>query len=199
MPKKSSNHIDTALAKLTRLGVFQVSDAEIVGVTRLTITRLCSAGKLRRLAPGLYADAGAKLDPETLDFRIACIRCGPESFIGGLTALFYYGITEEVPDRTWVIAPREIRSPSKMIRLIRSSKSTTVGVIAEKDFRIASPERAILEGLWYRTKIGEGVAIAAARKALLTRKVERKKLYEVAKMLELSKVLERYWEAISSK
>ena len=143
MSKKSSSGINRAIDRLTKMGVFQVSDAETAGISRSRLSRLCLARELLRVAPGIYSFPDAKVDPETLDFRIACIRCGPDSVIGGLTALFYYRLIEEVPDRTWVIAPQKNRSPSKSIRLIRSSKPMNIGVVIEKHFRIVSPERAI--------------------------------------------------------
>ena len=113
MSKKSLSNFDKAIDKLTKMGVFQVSDAESAGIARSRLSRLCLTEKLLRVAPGIFSFPNSRVDPETLDFRIACIRCGPDSVIGGLTALFYYGLIEEVPDRTWVIAPQKIRSPSK--------------------------------------------------------------------------------------
>ena len=57
-------------------------------------------------------------------------------------------------------------------------------------------ERSIIEGLWFRTKIGERTAINAARTALKQGLTTERKLGEMAKKLKLRSVFEKYWEAI---
>jgi hypothetical protein len=64
-------------------------------------------------------------------------------------------------------------------------------------YRIASIERAILEGLKFITKIGEKTAIKAAREALAKRQTTELKLAKAAKQLGLESVLAKYLEVIT--
>lgn len=184
--------------KLKELGIFKSADAEREGISRVTLSRLLAAGSLSRLDTGIYAHRETKLKAETLDFAIACLRCGEHSIIGGITALSYYGLTEEVPDRIWILVPPEIRSPSLKYRVIRTKQSLEIGILEKDGYRIVSVERAILDGLWYRSKIGEAMALAAARRAIKTKRVTRQKLFNTAQELDQIKILEKYWELINT-
>lgn len=71
------------------------------------------------------------------------------------------------------------------------------GIVSEKGYRIASVERAVLEGLKFITKIGERIAIRAAREALANGHTSELKLARAAKELGLESVLAKYLEVIN--
>lgn len=83
-------------------------------------------------------------------------------------------------------------------RVIRTKQNLEIGTIKKDGYRIVSIERAILDGLWYKSKIGETIALAAARRAIKTRRVSRQKLFNTAQELEQTKSLEKYWEMINT-
>ncbi len=198
MTGKDSAQRGKSLKRLTAMGIFQVKDAEHAGLSRATLSRMVAAGVMQSVALGVYKMSAVDIAHEELDFIVACMRCGPDAAIGGLTALYHYGFIEEVPDRIWLVVPHEVRSANKNYRLLRTKHPPKAGIIRHGRYRIISPERAVLEALRFSSKIGEGMAIAAARKALKGKDVTRKKLYELAKKFGLIKVLENYWEAIAS-
>ena len=179
-------------------GIFQISDAVKLGLPRYALSRMTKEGKLRRLGPGIYVSSESEIDPEYFDFIVGCMLCGPKAAVGGITALFHYQLIEEVPDRTWMVAPPEVRSPNRKYRVIRTTTKLNHGIAAENGFRIVTPERAILEALRHKSKIGERIAISAARKAIFEKKIDHKKLFKVAKKLGLLNVLHKYWEIIST-
>ncbi|MCC7307669.1 MAG: hypothetical protein IT173_08885 [Acidobacteria bacterium] len=74
---------------------------------------------------------------------------------------------------------------------------TKSAIVNEMGYRIASIERAILEGLKFITKIGEKTAIKAAREALAKRQTTELKLAKAAKQLGLESVLAKYLEVIT--
>ncbi len=71
----------------------------------------------------------------------------PESAVGGLSALFYYSLADQVPQQTWVIVPPNKRVSSKNYHLIRTKTPLKHGIVEHDGFRIVSIERAIAEGL----------------------------------------------------
>jgi predicted transcriptional regulator of viral defense system len=176
-------------------GVFTLAEAKEMGISQQTVSRLVASHHLLRVGRGLYVHRGARLGANT-GFQIACAKFGPESAIGGLSALFHYNLCEQVPGETWVLVPPETRTSVPGFRLIRTRTTLRRGIVAEKGYRIASVERAVLEGLKYATKIGERVAFKAARDALAHGMTNEVKLGKSARELGLQPILHRYMELI---
>lgn len=183
-------------SKLKKLGPFTLKQAKSVGLSQPTLSRLIQAGLINRIGRGLYLHPKASVTSE-VDFKIACQKFGPESIVGGLSALYYYNLIEQVPTQTWVIVPPDISSRNRLFRLMRIKSDTTKGVISKDDYKIVSLERALLEALKFSSKIGERVALKAVRTALANRQTTETKLGKMAEQLGLKSVLYRYFEAIT--
>jgi predicted transcriptional regulator of viral defense system len=180
---------------LKKLGPFSLSQAEEIGISQQELSRLVKEEKIERLERGIYLHPKAKVSRE-IDFQIACTKFGPKSVVGGLTALFYYNLANQVPQQTWVLVPPEQRSYARGYRLIRTKTPLNVGVIHGDGFRIVSIERAIVEGFKLASKIGERTAIKAARIAIQQKQTTLKKIGVMAKELGLDAYLTKYFEAI---
>jgi predicted transcriptional regulator of viral defense system len=185
----------TQETKLKQLGPFTLEQARAVGISHQELSRLVKEEKIHRLERGIYLHPKAKVSRE-IDFQIACVKCGPDSVVGGLTALFYYNLVNQVPKQTWILVPPEKRTSSKGYRLIRTKTPLNVGVIKDNGFRIVSIERAIVEGFKLASKIGERTAIKAARIAIQQKLTTLKKIGVMAKELGLDAYLNKYFEAI---
>lgn len=180
---------------LKKLGPFSLSQAEEIGISQQELSRLVKEEKIERMERGIYLHPKAKVSRE-IDFQIACTKFGPKSVVGGLTALFYYNLANQVPQQTWVLVPPEQRSHAKGYRLIRTKTPLDVGIIHGDGFRIVSIERAIAEGFKLASKIGERTAIKAARIAIQQKQTTLKKIGVMAKELGLEAYLTKYFEAI---
>jgi predicted transcriptional regulator of viral defense system len=180
---------------LKKLGPFSLSQAEEIGISQQELSRLVKEEKIERMERGIYLHPKAKVSRE-IDFQIACTKFGPKSVVGGLTALFYYNLANQVPQQTWVLVPPEQRSYARGYRLIRTKTPLNVGVIHGDGFRIVSIERAIAEGFKLASKIGERTAIKAARIAIQQKQTTLKKIGVMAKELGLDAYLTKYFEAI---
>lgn len=182
-------------AQLKKLGPFSLSQAEDLGIPQQELSRLVKEGKIERMERGIYLHPKAKVSRE-IDFQIACTKFGPTSVVGGLTALFYYNLANQVPQQTWVLVPPQQRSHAKGYRLIRTKTPLNIGVIEGDGFRIVSIERAIAEGFKLASKIGERTAIKAARIAIQQKQTTLKKIGMMAKELGLDSYMTKYFEAI---
>lgn len=167
-----------------------------LGISQATLSRLVKEGKVHRLGHGIYAHPATEIPPEEIDFAVACARFGPNSAIGGLTALFHYGLTNQPPSQIWVIAPPEKSDHNKFYRALRTKTSPTEGINEFRFYRMTNIERTIIEALHFSTKLGLRTAIGAARSALQQKLTTEKKLGEMATKLKLRPVLEKYWESI---
>ncbi len=183
-------------SKLKKLGIFTMLQAEKIGLSQQELSRLVSAEKLKPVSRGIYLHPEADLEGD-VGFQIACAKLGPDAAIGGLSALFYYNLAEQVPGHTWVMVPSERKTRESGYKLIRTKVSLDKGVVTENGYRIVSLERAILEGLKFITKIGERTAVKAARDALAKRQTTELKLGKAAKELGLESVLTKYLEVIA--
>ncbi len=182
--------------KLEKLGIFSTQDAVNAGISQPTLSRLVKAEKLIRLEHGLFLHPEAKIDLSELDFAIACAKLGKKSVIGGLSALFRYGLISQVPDQIWILVPVSVKSNNPLYRCIRTKLNLTLGVVNSRFYRITNIERTLIEALNYSTKIGASLAVGAVRKAIEEGKTTEKKLYEMAKLLGAEKVFSKYWEVI---
>ncbi len=182
-------------SKLKALGIFTLHQAEMIGLSQQDLSRLVIAGKIKRVARGIYLHPQADLKGD-VGFQIACAKFGPNAAIGGLSALFHYNLTEQIPGHTWVMVRSDRKTRESGYKLIRTKVSLEKGIVTENGYRIVSLDRAILEGLKFITKIGERTAVKAARDALAKRHTTELKLGKAAKELGLESILSKYLEVI---
>jgi predicted transcriptional regulator of viral defense system len=183
------------VSKVKKFGVFTLAQGKSVGISQQEISRLVAGKDLVRLGRGIYLHPNASLDKD-VGFQIAYSKFGPQSAIGGLSALYHYNLAEQVPGEIWVMVPPEKRTRESGYKLIRTKTNLDKQVVEEKGYRIVTVERAVLESLKFITKIGERTAIKAAREALSTRKTTEARLAKSAKELGLERVLAKHLEVI---
>jgi predicted transcriptional regulator of viral defense system len=183
-------------AKLKKAGFFKLEDARKIGVSQPALSRLVKQGKINRVGRGIYVHPKANVSA-TADFQIALTKFGQESAIGGLTALFHYNLIEQVPTQVWVLVPPTVWTKERSYRLMRTKSDLTVGVEAKDGYRIASIERALVEGLKFSSKIGKTTALKAVRAALKNKQTNLPKLRKMASALHLDSTLARFVEDIT--
>ena len=184
---------------LNKLGVFTAKEARnLLSISQPTLYRLKQEGLIERVARGLFIHSSAKIEHENLDYIIACKTFGSKAVIGGLSALFYYNLVEQVPLNIWVLTPPSKTKSiiQKKYRLIRTKLSLKVEVKEKNQFKIVSLERALIEGLKHESKIGEGIVFAAIKKALQGQLTTEGKLARAARKLKITNILEKKWELI---
>ena len=165
-------------------------------ISQPTLSRWVQQGLINRIARGLYLHPKSKIAPEMLDFIIACAKFAPKATIGGLTALYHYGLINQPPGQVWVLVPAQRVNRDPKYRCLRTTMSFQYGIVRHHHYNITNIERTLLEAMKYATKIGERTAIQATRRALNEGLTTEVKLGKMATTLKLRRVLEKYWEAI---
>ncbi len=140
----------------------------------------------------------SSIKPEELDFAITCTHFGAQAVIGGLSALFYYGLIDQAPQQIWVIIPPSRKDQTSMgqFKCLRTTTTLSYGIHEKKYFRITNIERTLIESLKFSSKIGPRIAIQATRLALEENLTTLAQLGRMADNLKMSKILEKYWESI---
>jgi predicted transcriptional regulator of viral defense system len=193
----ASNALD--LKKIKSVGFLTATQIQKhLGVSQPTLSRLVKEGRVRRVSHGLYVHPDFEVPSHEVDFAVACVRFGPKSAIGGLSALFHYGLIDQAPSQIWVITPPEKSDHNRLYRTLRTKTSPREGIDSFEYYRMTSVERTLIEALRFSTKIGARVAINAARRAIKQGLTTEKKLGEMARKLKLQFVVKNYWEAIVS-
>ena len=181
---------------IRKTGVFTLAQAEELGLSQQSVSRLVASGHIMRVGHGVFLHPKARVGGD-VSFRIAAARFGRESVIGGLSALFHYNLCEQIPLEVWVLVPPSKRTTAQGFRLIRTKADLDKWVVDEQGYRIASIERTLLEAMRYATKIGERTAVKASRDALASGLTTERRLAKAAKDLGLERTLARYLEYIA--
>ena len=192
MPKSASN-IPGSLKKQGRFTYTQAKDA---GLSQANITHFLKIKAIERIDRGIYEVVEKFLDPATRDFSVACLRFGGQSAIGGLSALFHYGLADEVPNQVWVLVPPSKYSTVKPYRLIRTKIDLSIGIETNHTYRITSLERTLVDAFIFASKIGEKIAYRAALRAIREKRTTPTKIFKMAAHLGVAKRLLDHSQAL---
>lgn len=113
------------------------------------LQRLVSNGSLERITPGIYAISGVPLN----DFVLANSICTP-SYISLESALAYYGILEQFPYVVTSISLNKSKTlkHKKTFEYSHIDKKNYFGFRKDKDFLIATPEKALIDMIYLASK-----------------------------------------------
>jgi predicted transcriptional regulator of viral defense system len=189
---------NTLLTRLKNKGIVTTKELTKHKISEATLSRLVKSGQLERLTKGLYIHPeSTAIKPEDFDFIFACTKFGRASVIGGITALFHYDLIEQVPTQIWVIVKKGTRTKDKRFRLIPMDKINREGIIQNKNYRITSIERTIVEAFVYANRIGLRTAIEAITRAIKRKLTTINKISNIARKMKQEKALIKNWEAIT--
>lgn len=118
-------------------------------------------------------------------------------YVGFLTAMNYWGMTEQIPRTVFVATTkrkRDIEFGNQKFKFITLSKKKFFGYIKEKsgktEFNISSREKTIIDGLMHPEYCG-GISEVAKAMWNSNKKIDWKEVLEIAKQIEVSVVLRR--------
>lgn len=174
---------------------FTLKEALSSGLTRYELGKLIASGQVSKIGRNLYISKKGNLDEESI-LQSASERIGEPSAICLLSALAHYGLTDEIPKRTWILVPQSKRARWSDIRLIRSRRPEwSVGIEKEAGYQITNISRSIVDALIYKRLIGTNVAMNALRKALQKKLVKLPDVLKIAKQMRVEKRIVPYIEA----
>lgn len=173
------------------------------GVPRMHLSRMVAAGKLQRVARGLYAlptyEGGEHSE------LVAVAKRAPAAVFCLLTALRLHGLTTQAPFEVWIAignsdhAPRMDHPPLRIVRF--SAASLSEGIETKRvggiQVRVTSAAKTVADCFKFRNKIGLDVALEALREARRERKASANDLWRFAKINRVANVMRPYMEAIA--
>jgi predicted transcriptional regulator of viral defense system len=190
------------LARARRL--LRARDVTRQGLPTIALTRLVQAGKLERVARGLYGLPGAAISEHRslaeVSARVA------KGVVCLLSALRVHEIGTQAPFEVWIAIPPHMVSPrldQPAIRVVRMSEAAlTDGVdrlnIDGIDVPVFNAARTVVDCFRFRNKIGLDVALEALRDGWSQRKFTLDDLWRHATTGRVANVMRPYIEAITA-
>jgi predicted transcriptional regulator of viral defense system len=184
---------------------FRVAEAIEAGVSRDTLSWLRKSGRLAAAGRGVlrFPDAGIG----TLsDLAIVSTRV-PAGTICLNSALSFWDLSDEIPDRVHIAVPRRTRRPAI------SEPATTIHVFnprtfdlgrqeartdADEPFWIYSPERSIADAMRMSRWVGRDVALHALQRYVRRSGSEPARVAEIARQLGASTRIQSALETLLS-
>ncbi len=172
---------------------FAYQDAIKRGLTRHDIRNLLESGEIERLSRGIYQYSKNDISEE-VQFKVASLKVGSESAVCLLSALAFYGLTDDIPTEVWLLVNASKRVSNGKIKLLRSRyPNWDIGITKTDNYKITSVERTVIDALVYKRLLGKAVSIEALRRAL-RKKTSIEKLFDMATKLDVLGKVRSYLE-----
>jgi predicted transcriptional regulator of viral defense system len=166
-PTRSSEHAVLALAHKRPL--LRARDLAEHALPTIALTRLVAAGKLERVARGVYSLPGRRLS-EHRSLAEACLLV-PQGVICLLSALRVHDIGTQAPFEVWMAIPQNAPTPridQPSLRIVRMSglalaEGIEIRRIDSVKVPVFSADKTVADCFKFRNKIGLDVALDALR------------------------------------
>jgi len=201
-PNPSQEQAVLALAQERSL--LRARDLAERSLPTVALTRLVAAGKLERVARGVYSLPGRALS-EHRSLAEVSLRV-PQGVVCLLSALRLHGIGTQAPFEVWLAIPHHFPTPrldQPALRAVRmSGPAMTEGIervlIDGIDVPVFNAEKTVADCFKYRNKIGLDVALEALRDAWSQGKLQMDALWRYATVDRVANVMRPYLESVTS-
>ena len=136
--------------------------------------------EIERVARGVYQRANKNYSDED-NFITTTVVIGKPCAVCLLSALEYYGLTDHIAKKTWLMVPVVKRTSVVNIKLFRKKLPRwNIGIENKKLYSITNIERTLVESIVYRRMLGSDVAMSALKKAIKGNKTTLNKVWNMA-------------------
>ncbi|GAB3759316.1 type IV toxin-antitoxin system AbiEi family antitoxin domain-containing protein [Ramlibacter monticola] len=184
--------------------LLRARDVTQQGLPTIALTRLVQAGKLERVARGLYGLPGAAIS-EHRSLAEVSARV-PKGVVCLLSALRVHEIGTQAPFEVWIAIPQHMVPPrldQPAIRVVRMSDDALAEGVEHLNIDgiqvpVFNAARTIVDCFRFRNKIGLDVALEALRDGWSQRKFRLDDLWRHATRGRAANVMRPYIEAITA-
>ncbi len=195
---------ERVLKLVEEMGVLRARDLEPYGIPRTYLSRLCAAGRLQRIARGLYVLPNSDIT-EHHTLAEVCKRV-PKGVVCLLSALRFHELTTQSPFEVWLAIGEKAWRPRieyPSLRFVRFSPTTlTAGVVEHQiegvPVRMFTPAKTVADCFKYRNKIGLDVAIESLRECLRSQHCTMDDLWHYAKICRVQNIMRPYLESLAT-
>jgi predicted transcriptional regulator of viral defense system len=204
MPSTNQTLEQAVLALAERQPLLRARDLAKRGVPTMVLSRLVAAGKLERIARGVYSQPGRALS-EHRSLAESALRV-PRGVVCLLSALRVHGVGTQAPFEVWMAIPPNTPTPrldQPALRVVRmSGAALTEGVehmeIDGVQVPVFNLAKTVADCFKYRNKIGLDVALEALRDGWSQRKLAIDALWHYATVNRVTNVMRPYLESVTA-
>jgi predicted transcriptional regulator of viral defense system len=175
---------------LSKRPVFSSAEGREAGIPARMLAYFCSQGEIERIGRGVYKIKHVDFDRdfEWEDLALTAMSI-PNGVICLISALSYYGLTDEIMREFWIAVPHSTTSPVRenthIIRMRNTSLGQSTVKIGNQEIKIFNRERTIIDAFRYLDKEVSLKALQAYLKTSKDIKPEIDKLIKYAKKLRV--------------
>jgi predicted transcriptional regulator of viral defense system len=203
-PNTPPNHDQAVLALAKQHPLMRARDLTEHALPTMVLSRLVQAGKLERVARGVYSLPNRKLTEHSSLAEVA-LRV-PRGVICLLSALRVHGIGTQAPFEVWLALPPHTPAPKLAQPAIRtvhlSGPALAEGIDEIQAEGIAVPvynaAKTVADCFKFRNKIGIDVALEALHDGWAQRKFTMDSLWHYATINRVANVMRPYLESVST-
>lgn len=185
-------------------GLLRAADLQPHGLPPQLLIKLCGAGRLRRVARGVYSLPDRPLT-EHHALADVCARV-PKAVVCLLSALHFHDIGTQQPHEIWIALPEGFKAPALSYPPLRITRlrgaAYTEGIETVMDngapIRVYSAAKTVVDCFKFRNKVGLDVALEALRDSWWQRKATIDELAHHAQINRMGRVMRPYVEALTA-
>ena len=200
----NTTHEQAVLALAAHQPLLRARDLTEHDLPTVALSRLVAAGKLDRVARGVYSLPGRALSEHRSLAEVA-LRV-PRGVVCLLSALRVHGIGTQAPFEVWLAIPHHSPTPrldQPALRVVRmSGAALSEGIepvlIDGVSVPVFNAAKTVADCFKYRNKIGLDVALEALRDGWAQRKLTMDALWHCAEINRVTNVMRPYLESVSA-
>ena len=200
----TATHEQQVLRLARACKLLRARDVAQQGLPTITLTRLVQAGKLERVARGLYGLPGAAIS-EHRSLAEVSARV-PKGVVCLLSALRVHDIGTQAPFEVWIaipqhmVTPRLDQPPIHVVRMSDEALANGVDRLSIDGIKVPvfNAARTVVDCFRFRNKIGLNVALEALRDGWSQRTFTLDDLWRHAALGRVANVMRPYIEAITT-
>jgi predicted transcriptional regulator of viral defense system len=181
---------DAAIQAFIETPVFTAAEARAAGIPSRMLAHFCKKGVIERVTRGVYKGSQAKIK---IDFQwedLALVAMGiPNGVICLVSALCYYGLTDQIMRQFWIAIPHASKSPqrpkTKIVRMRNIELGQTEIQLGSARLKIFDKERTVVDSFRYLSKEIAIKSLQAYLRQTGSSKPDLNKLLKYAKTLRV--------------
>lgn len=187
----SHSKYDAIIQIFIETPVFTAGEARAAGIPSRMLAHFCKKGAIERVTRGVYKGSQAKIEVDFQWEDLALMAMGiPNGVICLISALCYYGLTDQIMRQFWIAIPHASKSPQRLktriIRMRNIELGQTEIQLGTTRLKIFDKERTVVDSFRYLSKEIAIKALQAYLRQTGSSKPDLNKLLKYAKTLRVN-------------